>query len=52
MIRQSREEIVPPEGNTVERGTRLLKRYLEDDPTAVEIVEEAGKAFWDAMKKR
>lgn len=42
-----REMIVPPETEAIERGTRLLGRYLDADPTVVETIEETAETFID-----
>jgi hypothetical protein len=42
-----RDGIVPPEAEAIERGRRLLERYLAKDPAAVATVEETATAFLD-----
>lgn len=42
-----RENIVPPEADAVERGTRLLARYVEIAPSAMETIENTADRFLD-----
>ncbi|WP_338737787.1 hypothetical protein [Haloplanus salilacus] len=47
-----RDTIVPPEEEAIERGKRLLSRYLDDDDTsAVKTVEETADAFLEVTWK-
>ncbi|MGB9965160.1 hypothetical protein [Halobacterium hubeiense] len=43
-----RDTIVPPEEAAIERGRRLLARHLDDDPSAIGIVEATAADFLDA----
>ena len=42
-----RENIVPPEADAVERGTRLLARHVEIAPSAMETIENTADRFLD-----
>lgn len=46
-----RDAVVPPEEEAIERGTRLLERYLADDPAAVETVEATARDFLDVARE-
>lgn len=50
-----RDTIVPPEEMAIERGRELLKRYLDDNPAAVDTIEATAAAFleaaWAAQKQ-
>lgn len=40
-----RETTIPPETDAIERGKRLLVRYTETEPSAVETIEASAKRF-------
>lgn len=42
-----RERIMPPEEDAIQRGKRLLGRYLDDDPSALTTVNETAREFLD-----
>jgi hypothetical protein len=42
-----RERIVPPEDEAIERGKELLDAFLNDDPAAIDTIEETTKEFLD-----
>jgi len=50
-----RDTIVPPEEAAVERGKRLLSRYLDDDPSAIGTVDSVAVEFldvaWDSQER-
>ncbi|MEF8979582.1 MAG: hypothetical protein V5A39_12045, partial [Haloarculaceae archaeon] len=50
-----RDTIVPPEEAAIDRGKRLLMRYLDDDPTVIETVEATAEDFlevaWESQKQ-
>lgn len=46
-----RENIVPPEADAVERGKRLLVRYVETAPSAMETIENTADRFLDITRE-
>lgn len=50
-----RDTIVPPEEAAIERGTRLLTRYLDDDPSVIETIDSVAAEFlnvaWESQEQ-